>query len=65
MRIRFAVSLSVPKLFAESVEKFEGLVEHLKSREVFPMCHSELERDLKVQGRYLLRALLQEHPGSP
>jgi hypothetical protein len=50
-----------PKPFAASQERFEELVEHLRSPESREMSHSDLERELEARGRELLRQLYQDH----
>lgn len=47
--------------FAEADDDYRGLVSYLNSREAQAMRHSDLERELEIKGRELLRKLLQGH----
>jgi len=50
-----------PSPFAQSEAKFGDVKDSLASAEARTMTHSELERHLEVQGRELMRLLLQDH----
>lgn len=47
--------------FAQSREMFGSLVATLAGSEVMELAHGELEEQLQVRGRELLRCLLQDH----
>ncbi len=51
----------VPSPFALADEKFEAIKVRLTSPEVRVMTHSDLEKMLEVEGRELMRRLLQDH----
>jgi hypothetical protein len=47
--------------FAQSREMFESLVTALADSQVMELAHGELEEQLQVRGRELLRCLFQDH----
>lgn len=47
--------------YAKADDGYRGLVSYLNSGEAHDMTHSELERELEIKGRELLRKLLQAH----
>lgn len=49
------------KPFAAAEEKFDAMKRRLQSEECLRMSHSDLERELDVEGRELLRRLYQAH----
>jgi hypothetical protein len=56
-----AHALPVTDVYATAHEHFDYLIAQLHSPEVHQMTHSELEALLEVEGRELLRRLLQAH----
>ena len=56
-----AYALTKADAYAPAHEHFEHLIAQLHSPEVHQMTHSELEALLEVEGRALLRRLLQAH----
>jgi len=56
-----AAAVANCKSYPSSREQFEGMVGYLHSPERQSMSHSDLERELEIQGRELLRRLYQEH----
>lgn len=59
MGAALSLAVVVEEPFAEGREKFEGLVAYLESGEARELTHSDLERELEVRGRELLRSLYQ------
>jgi hypothetical protein len=53
--------LPAPDAYTAAHEQFEDLIAHLRSAEAQQMTHSDLEALLEVEGRELLRRLLQAH----
>lgn len=47
--------------FSASEAKFRVLMERMRSKEVLAAEHGEVEELLRVEGREVLRALLQDH----
>jgi len=56
-----AAAVANRKDYASSREQFEGMVAYFSAPERQSMSHSDLERELEIQGRELLRRLYQEH----
>jgi hypothetical protein len=56
-----APPLTTPDAYTAAQEKFEHLMAQLRSPEAQQMIHSDLEALLEVEGRELLRRLLQAH----
>jgi hypothetical protein len=56
-----APTLTATDAYTAAHEKFEHLIAHLRSPEAQQMIHSDLEALLEVEGRELLRRLLQAH----
>lgn len=50
-----------PSLFGLADEKYDTIKTHLASAEARGMTHSELEKRLEIEGRELVRRLLQDH----
>ncbi|MGQ0776545.1 MAG: hypothetical protein ACT4NY_19320 [Pseudonocardiales bacterium] len=48
-------------VFGESRNRFEGMVSWLDSQEAAELTHGELEAELQLRGRELLRQLTQDH----
>ncbi|MCA1682221.1 MAG: ISKra4 family transposase [Actinobacteria bacterium] len=48
-------------VFGESRDRFEGIVSWLDSQEATELTHGELEAQLQLHGRELLRQLTQDH----
>ncbi|MFH0902106.1 MAG: ISKra4 family transposase [Pseudomonadota bacterium] len=53
--------VTAPSPFSLADEKYDAIKTHLASIEARGMTHSELERLLQVEGRELMRRLLQDH----
>lgn len=47
--------------YGEADDEYRGIVNYLNCEEAHDMTHSELERQLEIKGRELLRKLLQSH----
>src|SRR5712692_9725471 len=56
-----APTLTATDAYTAAHEKFAHLIAHLRSPEAQQMTHSDLEGLLEVEGRELLRRLLQAH----
>jgi hypothetical protein len=56
-----AQASAVQSPYGEADDEYRGFVGYLKSGEAHDMTHSELERELEIKGRELVRKLLQAH----
>ncbi len=56
-----AQASAVQSPYGEADDEYRALVGYLNSGEAHDMTHSELERQLEIKGRELLRKLLQAH----